>query len=358
MGIKIRYNGTIEFGIPAEFKNASGIYKITNNKTNQIYIGRTKDFYNRYNEYKKNIYYGYCNFKFKLLMLKESDVKFKMELVELTNDIVAREEFYIKKFDCVNSGLNIIYNDQQLFDKAYKLKTRSLPIYKEYLYLLKQKKKSQIELTNINTSTDINTSIPVYEHTIGIDIDKDKNIDIDFCSLENSNLIKSFGFVIIKNSFYIRNETTDKLKKCNKKEFIKACRQKAYQQKVYQQKEVKLKKIKSEEKIQRKEIKSDKKRYIKKPSLPKLPFIEPQKELLHNDPISILKAFTEYSKHTKYINNDLYIRRSGLTEYFKINFTILSKEIKAKNITIMRRGYVYYKIQDLIINNYINEILL
>ena len=118
------------------------------------------------------------------------------------------------------------------------------------------------------------------------------------------------------------------------------------------------KKIKSKEKIQRKEIKLDKKKYIKKPPLPKLSFIEPQKELLHNDPIPILKDFTKYSKHTKCINNDLYIRRSGLTEYFKINFTILSKEIKAKNITIMRRGYVYYKIQDLIINNYIKEILL
>lgn len=223
MTIKIRYNTTIDFNIPIEFKNTSGIYKITNNKTNQIYIGRTKNFYNRYLMYKTNIKHGYFNFKICSLILKNPGIKFNMELVESTKDIIKREEFYIKKFDCVNSGLNVIYTDSELYDKNRGKEIKSSPEYKEYLSLLRKerklkKEKSQTESVNI-------TKQPLIPEYI-------INENTDLHSPKISKLIESFGFTTSKTSFYIRDEITNKFKRCSKKQFIKACQQKELESKI------------------------------------------------------------------------------------------------------------------------------
>lgn len=140
----IKYTNTIDFNVPVEYKHASGIYKIINTITNQIYVGRTKDFYARYLKHKESIKRGECNFKFKLLMLKHNDVHFIMELIEVTNDIINREEYYIKTLNSVTYGLNIVYNDMQQRSPTFRNDIKILPEYKEYLALLKHNKKSAI----------------------------------------------------------------------------------------------------------------------------------------------------------------------------------------------------------------------
>ena len=42
--MRYKFSNKINFNIPDEYKTSSGIYMITNNKTDKIYIGRTKNF--------------------------------------------------------------------------------------------------------------------------------------------------------------------------------------------------------------------------------------------------------------------------------------------------------------------------
>ncbi len=44
----IKCNDYFVFDIPKEYQHCSGIYKITNDKTKYIYVGRTNDFKERY----------------------------------------------------------------------------------------------------------------------------------------------------------------------------------------------------------------------------------------------------------------------------------------------------------------------
>jgi len=136
----------MEFDIPNQNKHDSGIYIISNNKTSQVYIGRTVNFKQRYNKHCSNILKNECNYKFKLLISQYNDIKFKFSLLELTNDIIDREEYYIAKYNSVDKGLNVFEKDQDnLYDAWEKLK--HLNDYKEYISSKNSIKKIVIKKT-------------------------------------------------------------------------------------------------------------------------------------------------------------------------------------------------------------------
>lgn len=222
--MRYKFSNKINFNIPDEYKTSSGIYMITNNKTDKIYIGQTKNFFNRYKEYVNNITYGYCNFKFKTLMLLYSDIEFTMELVEITQDLINREEFYIQKYNCVNSGLNIIAKDSEFYSKDSKQACRNSLEYIQYKKLLKEK---GIKLSNYKKYHE--NSI-IFKGKILKAFIKEKT-EFRKCSisdLENLTILNRYNipkyFVHkickYKNNYYISQSCVEKLLKINSKQFI------------------------------------------------------------------------------------------------------------------------------------------
>ena len=72
-----------------EYKGKSGIYKIVNDTNNKIYIGKTKNFYKRYHQYKNAV--THCKRKRinEYLMnafLKYGFENFTFEVVEFCNN--------------------------------------------------------------------------------------------------------------------------------------------------------------------------------------------------------------------------------------------------------------------------------
>ena len=81
----------------------SGIYKITNPE-GKVYIGCTKDLERREHNYKLKK----C---FSQKLIYESILfygwgKHKFEVIEITEDLILREKYWIKKLDTYNEGLN------------------------------------------------------------------------------------------------------------------------------------------------------------------------------------------------------------------------------------------------------------
>ncbi len=85
-----------------------GIYKITNPK-GKIYIGKTKHFEKRVQQYKnltlknqRKLFYSFQKYGY---------INHKFELIEecLYEDLEKREIFWIKELNCVEEGLNLTY---------------------------------------------------------------------------------------------------------------------------------------------------------------------------------------------------------------------------------------------------------
>lgn len=97
-----------------EFKNKSGIYKITNIINNKVYIGKTKDFYKRYCQYVSDVRTESKNRINNYLMssfMKYSFDNFKFEVIEFCSiDVISERELYwILYFDSTNreKGYNL-----------------------------------------------------------------------------------------------------------------------------------------------------------------------------------------------------------------------------------------------------------
>lgn len=99
--------------IPDNILNSSGIYKISNNKNDMLYIGRTKNFKKRAYRHKESFNNGLCNSKIRSFIEQNSDVVFSFFPILETNDIKSEEEKYIEKYNACEKGFNILKNDEE-----------------------------------------------------------------------------------------------------------------------------------------------------------------------------------------------------------------------------------------------------
>lgn len=91
-----------------------GIYKIKNNKDFRVYIGRTKHLKQRAEEHKKNFQAGRGNRKIKKFIKENPDAVYTFDVLAMVQDIERAEEVFIKRFDAVRFGFNLVYNDYEI----------------------------------------------------------------------------------------------------------------------------------------------------------------------------------------------------------------------------------------------------
>lgn len=96
-----------------------GIYKITNNKDTRLYIGRTKNFKERAEQHRRQYENLRCNRKIRAFIKAFPDVVFCFEVIERNENIKEAEEKYIKLFDSVRNGFNLVYNDEEVKQKLF-----------------------------------------------------------------------------------------------------------------------------------------------------------------------------------------------------------------------------------------------
>ena len=84
----------------------SGIYKITNIETNECYIGSSKDIKHRWSEHKRLSTWKQKNSKLYIAFQQYGLDKFSFEIVEETDNLKEREQYYIDL-------LKPIYNDRR-----------------------------------------------------------------------------------------------------------------------------------------------------------------------------------------------------------------------------------------------------
>ena len=130
----------IVFDIPKEYENLSGVYIITNSVTSQVYIGRTKNLLKRYKGHCQKVNKNKENHKFKLLLLQYPEVQFVYSLLEVTDNLKTREEYYIKHYNSVEKGLNILNRDEDYVNRSL---IRNSESCKKYISLLNSAKKKE-----------------------------------------------------------------------------------------------------------------------------------------------------------------------------------------------------------------------
>lgn len=96
-----------------------GIYKITNKQNGKLYIGRSKDIFNRWKSHltslrKKKHGNQHLQEDFNAFGIDN----FSFEIVEVCKigESIARESHYIEKYNAVKNGYNIVPNENQLFE--------------------------------------------------------------------------------------------------------------------------------------------------------------------------------------------------------------------------------------------------
>lgn len=97
-------------------EKVSGIYIIKNNINDMVYIGRSVDVYKRAKRHKQNFYRLKVNKKLKDFIKSNNSVVFTVDLIKESKNIVLLEEEFIKKYDSVENGFNIIENDKQFYE--------------------------------------------------------------------------------------------------------------------------------------------------------------------------------------------------------------------------------------------------
>lgn len=115
--------------IPDLFMHCSGIYKISNNKNNKLYIGRTKNFINRAKSHQFNFFNNRANEKICAFIQENNDVIFKFEIIKFTDDLKKEEEKAIKENKSVENGYNILHNDEEFIATMFPRKKRNLDKY-------------------------------------------------------------------------------------------------------------------------------------------------------------------------------------------------------------------------------------
>lgn len=109
----------IYFDVPDELKHSSGIYEISNNVNNKVYVGRTKDFKKRYLHHKYS--FIYLNGKIKRFIDLNPDACFTFRVLEVTNNLKRAEEYWIRKLNSVERGFNKFHSDEEFmtFNDGY-----------------------------------------------------------------------------------------------------------------------------------------------------------------------------------------------------------------------------------------------
>ena len=100
--------------IPRNLINSSGIYKISNNLNDMVYIGRTIKFRKRAYQHKASFNDGSCNNKILKFIRNNDDVVFTFSPLLETENIKNEEEKYIKKYKACEKGFNVVKNDEEL----------------------------------------------------------------------------------------------------------------------------------------------------------------------------------------------------------------------------------------------------
>lgn len=127
----------------------SGVYVIRNNVNNMVYIGRAKNVYKRAIQHRLNLKRGRCNKKFIEFLQNNPDVVFRVCLLERTEDLKNREEFYIEKLNTVERGFNMLHKDDDfikfVFPRKQKLiKPPKAQTIKEFVIFLAKKRRNRI----------------------------------------------------------------------------------------------------------------------------------------------------------------------------------------------------------------------
>ena len=89
----------------------SGVYKITNIKTNKFYIGASLNIYKSWHRHKtqyKNKFSRKYNKKLYVNMRLYGIENFRFEILEIcsTDNVFHREKYFIEKYDAYNVGYN------------------------------------------------------------------------------------------------------------------------------------------------------------------------------------------------------------------------------------------------------------
>lgn len=88
----------------------SGIYKISNDITNEIYIGSTNNFIHRAKQHEYKIKLRKHNRKINHLLKIYPNIIFTFSILEISTDYKKLEYDYIHKLNTVECGLNILNN--------------------------------------------------------------------------------------------------------------------------------------------------------------------------------------------------------------------------------------------------------
>lgn len=197
------------FDIPKVYQNDSGIYKITNNKTHYIYIGRTTNFIERYKKHRDMFVNNDNNCKIRYLRSCFDSITFKMELVEVTKDIVKKEEEYIQLYNSTLNGLNIIKKDSDALDLNFITNNvKSDLIFIDNALKVKNDKLNRLNELNYGN---IKRKLKYI---------KDLNMNgLDFYNHDLQRILSLNGLSTNGKHFYIKG---DKFIKVTKKQFLSA----------------------------------------------------------------------------------------------------------------------------------------
>lgn len=104
-----------------------GVYKITNNKNNLVYIGYRKAATPKNVVLWSAVYGKRVNKKIRELRKNNKDIIFSIETIKETDTNEAEQ--FMKQYDSVNNGLNVFYNIQEakdFFKRVYAGKKKEL----------------------------------------------------------------------------------------------------------------------------------------------------------------------------------------------------------------------------------------
>lgn len=121
--------GTIIKFLFSDFKReyrARGVYCIFTRHNYMVYVGSSNNMQKRFSAHRLNIkaQNNQSHIQFLKSINKHGKEDYLCFLLEKTDDLKVREEYWIRYFDSVNSGYNLTYNTDRNFDKIIERKTR------------------------------------------------------------------------------------------------------------------------------------------------------------------------------------------------------------------------------------------
>lgn len=102
----------ITFDVGSNIADKSGIYEISNDINDMVYIGRTKNFRKRYEQHKRALKNKKENYKLNKFLWEHPKAKFIFRVICITKKIKEAEEKEIKKHKSVEQGFNVLHKDE------------------------------------------------------------------------------------------------------------------------------------------------------------------------------------------------------------------------------------------------------